>query len=115
MGDARAVIRSRRGGNLNVRLLIDKLVVEGFDLSPHERTRLESTLRIALKRSLNERLHAHIPATRRNALHEHVSVAVPVASTGQAIGQMVARALVNKAWATPEAPTLSRDRAGRVT
>jgi hypothetical protein len=91
---------------MNIRLVIDRLVVEGLPLSPSERVALEETLRMSLIQSLNERTALQALPEGRNARRERMQVNLPEKTDGVALGGSLGTSLANHVW---EGPILQSD------
>jgi hypothetical protein len=83
---------------MNIRLVIDRLVVEGVPLSPSERVALEETLRTSLIQSLNERAALQTVPEGRNARREQLQVNLPEKAGGEALGGSLGASLANHVW-----------------
>jgi hypothetical protein len=83
---------------MNIRLVIDRLVVEGVPLSRGERVVLEETLRESLIQSLNERAALQALPEGRNARRELMQVNLPGKAGGEALGGSLGASLANHVW-----------------
>jgi hypothetical protein len=86
---------------MNIRLVIDKLVVEGVPLSRGERVALEETLRMSLIQSLNDRAAIHALPKGRNAMRERMLVNLPGRAGGASLGVSLGTSLANHVWEGP--------------
>ena len=81
---------------MNVRFTIDRLIVEGVELSPTDRLRLVDALRESLTLELNAFARADAPAGRQV---DRVRLQAPVAgASGAALGATLGQALAGHAW-----------------
>lgn len=86
---------------MNIRLVIDKLVVEGVPLSRRERVELEETLRHSLTQALNERAATHHLPEGRGAWRERLHVNLPGKAGGGVLGETLGTSLANHVWDGP--------------
>lgn len=86
---------------MNIRLVIDRLVVEGMSLSSSERVTLEETLRTSLIQSLNERAALHPLPEGRNARRERLQVNFSGRAGGAVLGGSLGTSLASHVWDGP--------------
>jgi len=81
---------------MRVRLTIDRVVLEGLDLSPVERTRLLADLRQSLTESVMAHAGGENPAPR-TARFEKAPLAFPP-QPGARLGAALGKTVVRQAW-----------------
>lgn len=89
---------------MRVRLRIDRIIVDGIDLSPVERLRLGDALRTSLEAVVLERLNAdrHAPLSSRQADRERVAMPLAAGAGGAGLGLALGPAVAGSVW--PGAP-----------
>ena len=83
---------------MNIRLVIDKLVVEGMTLSRGERIALEETLRDSLTHELIEKAATHTLPEGRNARRERLQVSMSENMGGAGLGKSLGALLGSHVW-----------------
>ena len=86
---------------MNVRLVIDRLVMDGVALSPRERTMLHKQLQESLALALREKAAAHIVPHGRRVRRESVTVELPGAVGGGLWGESLGASLAAHVWKGP--------------
>jgi hypothetical protein len=83
-----------------VRFTIDRVVLDGIDLSPLERTRLSDTLRMSLEAVVRERLSAdgHAHPTSRQSDRERVAMPLAADARGAGLGRALGPVLGASVW-----------------
>lgn len=83
---------------MNIRLVIDKLVVDGMALSASERVTLEETLRESLTLELMERAAIYALPEGRNARRERLQVRISGNMGGAELGKSLGASLGSHVW-----------------
>ncbi len=90
---------------MNIRLTIDRLVVEGMSLSPSDRAALEETLRESLTQALTEAALPRDVPEGRHARRERMDLVLPGRADGAALGARLGVALANHVWTGTVSPS----------
>lgn len=83
---------------MNIRLVIDKLLIEGMTLSRGERVALEETLRYSLMHALSERAVAHALPEGRRTRREQMWVSLSANAGGAGFGKSLGASLGSHVW-----------------
>jgi hypothetical protein len=91
---------------VKVRFTIDRVILDGMELSPLERLRLSDTLRTSLEAVVRERVSAdgHAPLASRESERERVTMplAAGVGGSGTGLGLALGPVVASSVW--PGAP-----------
>ena len=85
---------------MKVRFTIDRIIVDGIDLSPIERLRLGDTLRTSLEAVVRERVGAddHAPLTSRQSERERVAMPLAANAGGAGLGLALGPVVAGSVW-----------------
>jgi hypothetical protein len=83
---------------MNIRLIIDKLVVEGMTLSASERVALEEALRESITKAMNEKATTQAVPEVRNAWRERLQVSLFGNSGVAGLGKSLGASLCSHIW-----------------
>ena len=83
---------------MNIRLVIDRLVVEGVTLSSSERAVLEETLRDSLMQALSERAATHALPEGRSARREQMQIGLSGNTVRAVLGKSLGASLGSHVW-----------------
>lgn len=83
---------------MNIRMVIDRLVVEGMTLTSSDRAMLEETLRDSLMQALSERAADHALPKGRSARREQMQVSIPGNTDRAGLGKLLGVSLGSHVW-----------------
>ncbi|KQW02331.1 hypothetical protein [Rhizobacter sp. Root1221] len=87
---------------MKVRFRIDRLIVDGANLSSIERARLKDALRMSLEAQLLERMETNVSLPRGELHFERRHIAMPMAVDvrGAALGMTLGPVVAQSVWPT---------------
>ena len=85
---------------MNIRLVIDKMLVHGIVLSPLERSNFEASLRWFLALALRQRAHSQVLPMECN-VWQRMPIRLVAAPEGVDIGGSLAKSLAQEVWTVP--------------
>ena len=85
---------------MTVRFTIDRLLVDGMDLSPIDRLRLGDTLRMSLEAAVRDRLgvDGQPPPVSRQSERERAAMPLAANAGGAGLGDALGRAVAGSVW-----------------
>ncbi len=86
---------------MNIRLVIDQLVVEGLELPPHERIALRKAVHDSLAATLLDRAAARVLPQERRARRETIHLAMAGPAAGTSWGEAIGASITSHVWASP--------------
>jgi len=89
---------------VKVRFTIDRVILDGMDLSPIERLRLGDTLRTSLEAVVRDRLRAdgHAPLVSRQSDRERVAMPLAAHVGGAGLGLALGTAVAGSVWSSDQ-------------
>ena len=83
---------------MNIRLVIDKLVLEGVPLSRAERVALEEALHVSLMQALSEKAQTSVLPNGRRSRNERLQLSISGPAAGAELGESLGTSLGNHLW-----------------
>ena len=96
---------------MNIRLVIDQLVVDGLELPPRERIALRKAVHDSLAATLLDRAATRALPQERRARRETIHLAMARTAAGAPWGEAIGAAITSHVWASPT--TRSSDQRGQ--